>query len=57
MCYCLVQEDIQDLLDQEARVDQLITHVKEQLKKLVRPAERPSLGEKEKDWMGGSGKG
>ncbi len=30
------QEDIHELVDQEARVDQLIAHVKEQLRKLVR---------------------
>lgn len=31
----LYQEDIHELADQEARVDQLIAHVKEQLKKMV----------------------
>ncbi|CAN0373512.1 unnamed protein product, partial [Hapterophycus canaliculatus] len=36
------KEDIQDLLDQEARVDQLITHVKEQLKKLPNESNKPS---------------
>lgn len=30
-----IQEDIHELADQEARVDQLIAHVKEQLKKMV----------------------
>lgn len=31
----IFQEDIHELVDQEARVDQLIAHVKEQLKKMV----------------------
>lgn len=42
-CHCslalsgvCLQEDIHELVEQEARVDQLIAHVKEQLKKLVR---------------------
>lgn len=34
-CLALLQEEIQELAAQEARVDQLISHVKDQLRKLV----------------------
>ncbi|CAN0438244.1 unnamed protein product [Ectocarpus fasciculatus] len=37
-----MQEDIHELVDQEARVDQLIAHVKGQLKKLPNESNKPS---------------